>query len=113
MMNKATQYLQVKLRQFTALVQCIATQSMRATLALITVITSDFGYLWNHFILRGRHLRNEEAFSARFLWSQLVAVLQKPLPNYYKNMAHWKISNHKKNDTHDSDNSSLTQIPKQ
>ena len=83
MMNKATQYLQVKLRQLTVLVQCIATQSMRASLTLITVITSDFRYLWNHFILRGRHLTNEETFSARFLWSQLVAVLQKPLPNYW------------------------------
>jgi ATP-binding cassette, subfamily C, bacterial LapB len=83
MMNKATQYLQVKLRQIIAIVQFIATQLKRAAYTLGDVIMSDIRYLWNHFVLRGRNLTREEIFSVRFLWSQLVFVLQLLMPTYW------------------------------
>lgn len=82
-MNKATQYLLVKLRQLKAIVQFMVTQLKRATVTLGDVIRSDIHHLWNHFALGGRNLTNEEIFSIRFLWSRLAALLQKLMPNYW------------------------------
>ena len=82
-MNKTTQYLQEKLRQFKVIARFMAAQIKRAALALSAVIKSDMTYLWNHFVLRGRNLSSEEIFSWGFIRTQLSIVLQKLKPGYW------------------------------
>ena len=92
-MNKTTQYLQEKLRQFKVITRFIAAQIKRAALALNAVIKSDMMYLWNHFVLRGRNFSNEEIFSWSFIRSQANLALQKLKPDFWVPIAKERYSN--------------------